>query len=195
MAVMNNETVNSFNLEDAIKRTTANPENRRIEMMVRSRGFEELAQDLGYTALFITWTLPSKYHRVSKKWNGASIKDGHQVLMQQWALGRALIAKEDIHYFGFRVAEPHKDAASHAHYFLFCSPDDKEFIIETLKSCAISEDKHELGSDNSPRFDVKEADPKKGGATAYIAKYLSKNINGKHMLENEGEESVYRARA
>ena len=195
MAVMNNETGDSFNLEDVIKRTTANPENRRIEMMVRSRGFEELAQDLGYTALFITWTLPSKYHRVSKNWKGASIKDGHQVLMQQWALGRALIAKEDIHYFGFRVAEPHKDATSHAHYFLFCSPDDKDLIIETLKSCAISEDRFELGSDISPRFDVKEADPKKGGATAYIAKYVSKNINGKHMPESEGEESAYRARA
>lgn len=93
------------------------------------------------------------------------------------------------------MTEPHKDATSHAHYFLFCSPDDKDFIIETLKSCAISEDKHELGSDISPRFDVKEADPKKGGATAYIAKYVSKNINGKHMPENEGEESAYRARA
>lgn len=195
MAVMNNDTGEAFDLAEVAKRTTANPENRRIEMMVRSRGFEELAQDLGYTALFITWTLPSKYHRVSNKWNGASVKEGHQVLMHKWALARALLAKEDVHYFGFRVAEPHKDATSHAHYFLFCSHEDKELVIETLKECAIEEDREELGKDISPRFDVKEADPKKGGATAYIAKYVSKNINGNHMPETEAEEYAYRARA
>jgi len=177
-----------------VKRTTANPENRRIEMMVRCRGFEELAQDLGFTALFITWTLPSKYHRVSNKWNGASVKEGHNALMHKWAKARALIAKTDIEYFGFRVAEPHKDATSHAHYFLFCSPKDKEQVISTLEGCAIEEDREELGNNISPRFDVKEADPQKGGATAYMAKYVSKNINGKHMPEDESEEAAYRVR-
>ncbi len=93
--------VDSFNLEDVIKRTTANPETAALKWWC-ARGFEELAQDLGYTALFITWRQAEQYHRVSKKWNGASIKDGHQVLMQQWALGRALIAKEDIQLFRFR---------------------------------------------------------------------------------------------
>ncbi|USD60776.1 replication endonuclease [Vibrio sp. SCSIO 43140] len=195
MAVMNNETGEAFDLEEVIKRTTANPENRRIEMMVRSRGFEELAQDLGFTALFITWTLPSKYHRISRKWNGSSVKEGHKALMHKWAVGRALIAKEDVEYFGFRVAEPHKDATSHSHYFLFCAPKDKQTVISILKGCAINEDRQELGNDISPRFDVKEADPKKGGATAYIAKYVSKNINGKHMPESESEEYAYRARA
>ncbi|EKA6056054.1 replication endonuclease [Vibrio parahaemolyticus] len=195
MAVMNNETGEAFNLEDVIKRTTANPENRRIEMMVRSRGFEELAQDLGYTALFVTWTLPSKYHRNSKKWSGATVKEGHQALMEKWAVARAEIAKLDIEYFGFRVAEPHKDATSHAHYFLFCSPSDKQSIIDIMQGRAIGEDRDELGSDISPRFEVKEADPKQGGATAYIAKYVSKNINGKHMPESEAEEYAYRARA
>jgi hypothetical protein len=195
MAVLNNETGEHFDLSEVAKRTTHNPENRRIEMMVRSRGFEELAQDLGYTALFITWTLPSKYHRVSNKWNGASVKDGHKALMYKWAVARAELAKEEIEYFGFRVAEPHKDATSHAHYFLFCSHDDKQTIIDILRERAISEDRNELGQDTSPRFDVKEADPSKGGATQYIAKYVSKNINGKHMPESEAEEYAYRARA
>ncbi|TMX64580.1 replication endonuclease [Vibrio rotiferianus] len=195
MAVMNEETGEAFNLEDVVKRTTANPENRRIEMMVRSRGFEELAQDLGYTALFFTWTLPSKYHRNSAKWNGSSVKEGHKALMKKWAIGRAELAKLDIDYFGFRVAEPHKDATSHAHYFLFCAPEHKEQVIEILRERAISEDRDELGSDTTKRFDVKEADPKQGGATAYIAKYVSKNINGSHMPESDAEQWAYRARA
>ncbi|MDC5855513.1 replication endonuclease [Vibrio europaeus] len=195
MAVMNEDTGEAFNLEDVVKRTTANPENRRIEMMVRSRGFEELAQDLGYTALFLTWTLPSKYHRNSSKWNGSSVKEGHKALMKKWAIGRAELAKLDIDYFGFRVAEPHKDATSHAHYFLFCAPEHKEKVIEILRERAISEDREELGRDTTKRFDVKEADPKQGGATAYIAKYVSKNINGSHMPESEAEHWAYRARA
>jgi len=195
MVVLNNETGENFDLSEVVKRTTANPENRRIEMMVRSRGFEELAQDLGYTALFITWTLPSKYHRNSAKWDGSSVKEGHQALMDKWANARAMIAKEEIEYFGFRVAEPHKDGTSHGHYFLFCSHGDKSRLIEIIKSCAISEDRAELGNDISKRFDVKECAPSKGGATAYIAKYISKNINGNHMPESEAEESAYRVRA
>ncbi|MCG9681234.1 replication endonuclease [Vibrio sp. Isolate23] len=195
MAVMNDETGEAFKLEDVVKRTTANPENRRIEMMVRSRGFEELAQDLGYVALFLTWTLPSKYHRNSAKWNGATVKEGHKELMKKWAIGRAELAKLDIDYFGFRVAEPHQDATSHAHYFLFCAPQDKDKIISILRERAISEDRDELGSNINIRFDAKVEDPTKGSATAYIAKYVSKNINGKHMPEGEAEEWAYRARA
>ncbi len=101
MAILNNDSGEVYDLAEVVKRTTANPENRRIEMMVRCRGFEEWAQDLGFTALFITWTLPSKYHRISSKWNGSSVKDGHNALMHKWALARALIAKTDIEYFAF----------------------------------------------------------------------------------------------
>lgn len=195
MSVFNEETGENFKLEEVAKRTVSNPENRRIEMMVRSRGFEELAEELGFTALFITWTLPSKYHRVSHRWNGASVKEGHTASMAKWAVARAKLAKKEVDYFGFRVAEPHKDGTSHSHYFLFCHPSDKQFVISTLRSEAIYEDREELGNDTSPRFDVTESDPSKGGATAYIAKYVSKNINGKHMPETEAEESAFKVRA
>nr|WP_321386233.1 replication endonuclease [uncultured Vibrio sp.] len=195
MSVYNDETGEHFPLAEVAKRTIANPENRRIEMMVRSRGFEELADELEYTALFITWTLPSRFHRNSPKWDGSSVKEGHAELMRQWSIGRAKLAKLDIEYFGFRVAEPHKDATSHAHYFLFCARKDKASVIRILRGEAINPDREELGIDTSPRFDFKEADPSKGGATAYIAKYVSKNINGKHMPENEAEESAFKVRA
>ncbi|WP_438696266.1 replication endonuclease, partial [Vibrio parahaemolyticus] len=59
------------------------PENRRIEMMGRSRGFEELADELEYTARFITWTLPSRYHRNTPKRDGSSVKYGHSELKRQ----------------------------------------------------------------------------------------------------------------
>lgn len=195
MAVYCEETGENFNLEDVVKKTTANPENRRIEMMVRSRGNEERAIDLDYIGVFITWTLPSKYHPSSKKWNGSTIKEGHNVIMEKWGRARARIAKDEIDYFGFRVAEPHKDGCEHSHIFLFCSNDNKDALIRHIREVAIEEDREELGCDISPRFEVKLCDPAKGGATAYIAKYISKNINGAHMPENEAEEEAFRVRA
>lgn len=195
MVVFNEESGEHYDLQEVVKRTTANPENRRIEMMVRSRGFEELAQQRDYTALFITWTLPSRYHRNSQKWSGASVKQGHKNLMAKWKLARALIAKNKIDYFGFRVAEPHKDGTSHIHFFLFCSAQDKAKLIDIMRRYVIAEDKDELGADISKRFDVKECNPALGSATAYIAKYIAKNINGNHMPETEAEQNAYRARA
>jgi len=188
----------SVDLENVFMSSTSNPENRRIEMMVRSRGFEELAELQGYTAAFITWTLPSKYHRNSDKWNGASPRDSNKNLMKQWARARAKLAKTGVDYFGFRVAEPHKDGTPHSHYFLFCKDEDKEVIETTLRSIAIKEDNDELFFKNvngkrvrrnkpiiRARFYCKYCDPKKGGATSYIAKYVAKNLNGSHMSDAE----------
>lgn len=195
MCVLNEETGENFELSEVVKRTTFNPENRRVEMMVRARGFEEMAVAREYIGLFFTWTLPSKYHRNSKKWDGTSIKHGHKHAMKLWANARAVIAKDDVDYFGFRVAEPHKDGTAHGHYFLFCHPKDKAIIINAMRKYAIAEDIAELGNDITPRFDVKEADPKRGGATAYIAKYISKNINGNHLPESDAEIAAFKARA
>ncbi|MEZ9335537.1 replication endonuclease, partial [Vibrio sp. 10N.286.51.A4] len=92
MVVINHDTLQEFNLDEVASRTTANPENRYIELVVRSRGDEERAIDMGFEGVFITWTLPSKYHRNSSKWNGCTVKEAHQNLMEQWRLARAHFA-------------------------------------------------------------------------------------------------------
>lgn len=195
MCVVNEETGERYDLKEVIKRTTANPKNRHTEMMVKSRGFQDLATTRGYTALFFTWTLPSKYHRNSDKWDGSSVKKGAKRLMHLWAIVRATLKKADIDYFGFRVSEPHKDGCCHAHYFLFCHPDNKDELINIMQHYATQEDIGELGDDITPRFTVTESDPEKGGATAYIAKYIAKNITGKFLPETDAELSAFKARA
>ncbi|MGR5392252.1 replication endonuclease, partial [Vibrio crassostreae] len=80
MVVINHDTLQEFNLDEVASRTTANPENRYIELVVRSRGDEERAIDMGFEGVFITWTLPSQYHRNSPKWNGCTVKEAHQNL-------------------------------------------------------------------------------------------------------------------
>lgn len=200
MVVMNNETGHTFDLKEVVKRTTANPENRRIELVVRSRGDEERAIDLGYEGVFITWTLPSQYHRNSSKWNGCTPKEGHQNLMEQWKLARAWFKKEDIQWFGLRVAEPHKDGTAHAHLFLYVHPSQKAALVGHCENIACQEDKHELYTDSglldkTRRIKVEYCDPSKGTATGYIIKYISKNINGAHMPEDDALNNAFSAQA
>jgi len=200
MSVVNTETLAEFCLKDVAERTTANPANRRVELIVRTRGDEERAIDMGFDGVFLTWTLPSKYHRKSRKWSGCTVKEAHQNMMAQWKLARAHFKKNDIDWFGLRVAEPHKDGTPHAHMFLYVKPEQKQALITICEQIATFEDKSELYNkhgqlDISPRFKAKFCDPTKGGATAYIIKYISKNINGAYMPESAAEDIALSVRA
>ncbi|WP_375752718.1 replication endonuclease [Vibrio sp. HN007] len=202
MAVFNPETGQAFDLDEVVKRTTANHENRRIELVVRSRGDEERAIDLGFEGVFITWTLPSKYHRNSDKWNGCTPKEAHERLMEQWRLARAWFKKPkiDIQWFGLRVAEPHKDGTPHAHMFLYVHPAQKDNLVAICEGIACDEDKYELYNkagklEKERRIKIEFLDPSKGSATGYIIKYISKNINGSHMPEDDAETTAFSARA
>lgn len=197
MVVISHETMQEFNLAEVASRTTANLENRRIELVVRSRGDEERAIDMGYEGVFITWTLPSKYHRNSHKWNGSTVKEAHQNLMEQWKLARAHFAKVDLPWFGLRVAEPHKDGTPHLHAFVYCPAQRKEELMRICATIARSEDAFELVTkqQRKARFHAKPCDPAKGSATGYIIKYISKNINGSHMPEGNASDIAVSVRA
>ncbi|MDP2573250.1 replication endonuclease [Vibrio penaeicida] len=201
MVVLSDDTGQSFDLSEVVKRTTANPENRRIELVVRSRGDEERAVEMGYEGVFVNWTLPSKYHRNSVKWMGCTPKEAHEVLMEKWKLARAWFKKKkiNIQWFGLRVAEPHKDGTPHAHMFLYVRPDQKQTLIDIIEGIATHEDKDELIIDGkldiTPRITIKNCDPSQGTATGYIIKYISKNINGAHMPEGDAKQSAMSATA
>lgn len=185
MVVISHETMQEYNLAEVADRTIANLDNRRAELIVRSRGDEERAIDMGFDGVFITWTLPSKYHRNSRKWNGCTAKEAHQNLMEQWKLARAHFAKAEIPWFGLRVAEPHEDGTPHLHAFLYCPSERKVEVMRICAKIARAEDADELNSKKArkARFHAKPCDPSKGTATGYIIKYISKNINGAHLPE------------
>ena len=183
MEVVNEETEERFSLAKIAEATTANPEKRRIELMVRCRGLEELADDSGFEAFFVTWTAPSKWHAKSDKWEGAGPKESQAYLCNQWAKCRAKIKRNEIEWFGVRVAEPHADATPHWHMLVFCSANDKNTMINIMEHYALQHDAYEAGAQKH-RFNCEHIDRSKGSATGYIAKYISKNINAKHV-ENE----------
>ncbi|WP_416308544.1 replication endonuclease [Neptunicella sp. SCSIO 80796] len=203
MEVVNEETEQRISLAEIAAATTANPEKRRIELMVRCRGLEELADDYGYQAFFVTWTAPSKYHRNSEKWNRSKPNETQQYLCNQWAKCRAKIDRNEIQWFGVRVAEPHADATPHWHMLLFCRPEDAREIQSIMREYATQHERSELIEAHKnrafkmkfegwrrrkpvkywyePRIKIEYIDPELGSATGYIAKYISKNINANHI--------------
>lgn len=190
MEAFNEETGETVNLGELAQKTTANPEIRRIELMVRLRGIDELAEEQEKVGLFLTITCPSKYHANSAKWDWKiTPKLAQQYLAGQWAKIRAKLKRDGIDYYGCRVTEPHKDGCPHWHMLIFVDPKHQKSLIETVKQYAFEVDGDEYGADKN-RFDCDVIDRSKGSAVGYIAKYISKNINGGKMegLKDDGSD-------
>ncbi|MCK3658524.1 replication protein [Pasteurellaceae bacterium Pebbles2] len=170
-------------LLDMVFKSDTNPVNRRHLMMTMLNGVEAWAEDQGDVPLFLTLTAPSRYHATlfngldNPKWNGASPNKTHKYLNSVWVKTRALLAKRGIRFYGMRVAEPHHDATPHWHLLMFVKPEQKEEVITLFRNKALEEDGNERGA-KEHRFLVEEIDPEKGSATAYIAKYIAKNVDG-----------------
>lgn len=189
MEAVNEETGETVNLGELAEKTTANPEIRRIELMVRLRGVDELAEEQEKVGLFLTITCPSKYHANSAKWNWKiTPKVAQEYLAGQWAKIRAKLKRDGIEYYGCRVTEPHKDGCPHWHMLVFVDKDHQKALTDTVEHYAFEVDGDEYGADKN-RFDCEVVDRSKGSAVGYIAKYISKNINGGKMFERNPDGS------
>ncbi|WP_112923281.1 replication endonuclease [Escherichia coli] len=194
---LEDEDGNRINLIEKYDGSVANPAIRRCELMTRIRGFENICNELGYVGEFYTLTAPSKYHATTKagyrnsKWNGASPSDTQCYLTGLWARIRAKLHREEIRIFGIRVAEPHHDGTPHWHMLMFMLPEDVERVRFIIRDYAWEEDLHELRSDKAKKacFHAEAIDPEKGSATGYVAKYISKNIDGYALDGGTDDES------
>ncbi|MFW7900077.1 replication endonuclease [Klebsiella pneumoniae] len=189
---LEDEDGNRISLIEKYDGSVANPAIRRCELMTRIRGFENICNELGYVGEFYTLTAPSKYHATTKagyrnsKWNGASPSDTQRYLTGLWARIRAKLHREEVRIFGIRVAEPHHDGTPHWHMLMFMLPEDVDRVRLIIRDYAWEEDRHELRSDKAKkaRFHAEAIDLEKGSATGYVAKYISKNIDG-YALDGE----------
>ncbi|WP_395280554.1 replication endonuclease [Enterobacter cloacae] len=192
---LEDEDGNRISLIEKYDGSVANPAIRRCELMTRIRGFENICNELGYVGEFYTLTAPSKYHATTKagyrnsKWNGTSPSDTQSYLTGLWARIRAKLHREEIRIFGIRVAEPHHDGTPHWHMLMFMLPEDVERVRLIIRDYAWEEDHHELRSNKAKkaRFHAEAIDPEKGSATGYVAKYISKNIDG-YALDGETDD-------
>ncbi|EJG0731642.1 replication endonuclease [Vibrio parahaemolyticus] len=163
-------------------------EAKLTELYLELRALEEIAEEKGYTWLFITPTCPPEYHSNPSEgklcWKGASARDSHDFLQGQWRnLCRSFTKKigKDLKFgieggngFGKRVAEPHKSGCAHWHIMLFCNPECKEQYKELFRHyfgkdkrrCAIIEKGRD---ENGEKLDKEEA-----SAASYMLKYMTK---------------------
>ena len=196
-----NEEGTALNLLEVSEKSISNPKLRRAELMTRCRGFEETAKFSGHDGLFITLTCPSRFHKftggkINPNWKGATVKDGQKYLCDVWKKVRAAWNRAGFFPYGFRVAEPHHDGCPHWHILLFVAPEVVGWF-EPTRSVSQGRISHHQGAgvvgiagkyamqDNpfeagamDHRFTCKRIDPAQGSATGYIAKYISKNIDG-----------------
>lgn len=183
---------NRIGLIDKYDGSVANPAIRRCELMVRIRGFEDVCNQMGFVGEFYTITAPAKYHATIKtghrnrKWSGASPSETQGYLCSVWQKIRAKLHRQGIRIFGIRVAEPHHDATPHWHMLMFMRPEDIEQVRSVIRDYAYQQDSAELNSEKArkARFHAEAIDPEKGSATGYVAKYISKNIDG-YALDGE----------
>lgn len=192
---LNLDTGEVFQLAQLVDRSVANPAIRRGELMTRISGFESIAKSLGHEALFITLTTPSQYHRMrtgergrqepNPKWSGATPREGQQHLTRTWSRIRAALHRRGIRPYGFRIAEPHGDGTSHWHLLLFVDADQAEQMTNTFHHYALETDGEEAGAHKN-RLQVVKIDGQRGSAAGYVAKYVSKNIDG-HRVQKDLE--------
>lgn len=197
---LTNNDNQTYCLKELYDRSVSNPFIRRSELMVRVKGFEMVADQIGDVGEFYTITAPSRMHaRLSKhgrenpRYDGTTPYETNQHLQTVWQRIRAKLNREGIYVYGFRVAEPNHDGTPHAHMLLFMEPSVSKYVRQIIKNYSLQEDGNEKGADKH-RFKAERIDKEKGSAAGYIAKYITKNIDGecidKDLYGNDGKSAA-----
>lgn len=185
----------TLDMEEVVNASNSNPAHRRNEMMACVKGLELIAEMRSDCAVFYTITCPSRFHatlnngRPNPKWTNETVRHSSDYLVETFAAFRKAMHKAGLRWYGVRVAEPHHDGTVHWHLLCFMRKKDRRSITALLRKFAIREDREELGKNTGPRFKSELINPRKGTPTSYIAKYISKNIDGRGLAKEVSKET------
>ncbi|MYM67300.1 replication endonuclease [Pseudoduganella sp. FT55W] len=189
-----NEHGQSYTLAELAATGMGNKTLRRGELMLRIRGFEEIADGLRHVGMFWTITCPSKFHSVGgtnekyQKAGAPTPRDAQKYLVGVWAKMRAALHRAGIQPYGFRIAEPHSDGCPHWHMLLFVAREHADQMNDIIRTYALEEDGDEAGAQKN-RAKLVAIEAGKGTAAGYIAKYVAKNIDGHGVGDHKAFEN------
>lgn len=184
LEAVNQSTGEMVPMPELIEASLANPVNRRNALMARIKGIEVHALSKSHLGLFLTITCPSRMHPRSSvngaandRYDGTFPTKAHRYLCRVWANALRAAAHQGIVPYGLRVVEPHHDACPHWHVLAFLPADQAEAFTSQVRRYALLDSPDEPGAQER-RFTVERIDPAKGSAVGYVAKYVSKSIDG-----------------
>lgn len=190
--IARNELGQEFTLAELAATSTANKSIRRGELMARIAGFERIALANAHAGLFLTMTCPSRFHKCRLVNDGRSVienpnyaptenpRTAQAYLQKVWSCIRAELKRRELGVYGFRIAEPQHDGTPHWHLLLFCDAQQVQAIEGIVRKHCLKDSPDEPGA-REHRCDIKRIDWNKGSAAGYVAKYVSKNIDGEHV--------------
>ncbi|WP_447894264.1 replication endonuclease [Vreelandella sp. GE22] len=184
-----------YTLAELAELGLSNPNHRRAELMLRISDTEAESRRLGHVGMFYTITAPSRFHPVisehsvrNPKYDGSTPRDAQAYLQKVWARTRAALARENLGIYGIRVVEPHHDGTPHWHLLIWMKREDANRVNHIVRDHAEADTPQELfdrrGRKTTARFKVERINYAKGTAAGYVAKYISKNLNGEQFARD-----------
>lgn len=167
-------------LKDIVFSAYHNPTRYYSETQNRVSTLIEYAKEKNLKPLFMTLTLPSKYHRLkmiksgifrdNPKYEGFTPAEAKKELTKMFARlrqDRSLkeLSKDERVYF--RITEPHEDGTPHTHILLLV-PEERVGRVE--------EAYNRLFRQNAKVNDIQKVTSKIDNAVAYIMKYINKTL-------------------
>lgn len=201
-----NEHGQDYTLAELAAKGPANRQIRRMELMTRIAGFELLAKELEHAAYFVTVTCPSRMHawksagkwgaEANKRHDGTTVEEAQAYLCRQWRGFSETCRRMGVEVYGFRIAEPNHDGTPHWHALVFLPKTMRGVLsvsgrraglIHYNAECFLGralrryflcgQDSTERGAAEH-RITMERIDWARGSAAGYVAKYVSKNIDG-----------------
>lgn len=195
LVAINQTTGEMLPMNELAEQSLSNPVNRRRAMMARIKGIEQHAKTKGQEALFLTVTCPSRMHArkhtgaANDRYDGTGPREAQAYLNRVWRIALRKLMHDGVSLSGLRVVEPHHDGCPHWHVLVFTAAEHSAALIATLRAYALGDSPNEPGA-LERRFKVERIDPARGSAVGYVAKYVSKSIDGEGVDFDEETEAT-----
>ncbi|STU54496.1 bacteriophage replication protein A [Klebsiella pneumoniae subsp. pneumoniae] len=192
---LTNEQGDTLDMEDVVNASSSNPAHRRNEMMACVKGLELIAEMRGDCAVFYTITCPSRFHatlnngRPNPKWTSGTVRRAATIWCIRSPLSARRCTKPGCDGMASALLSHTMTAPCTGTCFASCAKKTASPSTALLRKFAIREDREELGNNTGPRFKSELINPRKGTPTSYIAKYISKNIDGRGLANEISKET------